>query len=98
MREYDAQHETQLLATLQAYVDSGGHHATIAAQCHVHPSTVKYRLRRIEELTSRKLDDVSVRFELALALRLLSLFTISGSTYSRTSSPRRPPIPRAIGM
>jgi DNA-binding PucR family transcriptional regulator len=78
LREYDAQHETQLLTTLQAFIDAGGHHSTIATRCHVHPSTVKYRLRRIEELTNRNLDDVGVRFELAIAVRLLALFNNLG--------------------
>jgi DNA-binding PucR family transcriptional regulator len=41
----------------------------VAAALHVHPQTVRYRLKRLRELFGERLDDPRVRFELALALR-----------------------------
>jgi DNA-binding PucR family transcriptional regulator len=36
---------------------------------HVHPNTVRYRVRRIEKLLSTSLDDPDDRLVLALSLR-----------------------------
>jgi DNA-binding PucR family transcriptional regulator len=58
-----------LADTLQAYLDGFGDIATIAQRLHVHPNTVRYRVRRIEKLLSTTLDDADDRLVLALALR-----------------------------
>ena len=41
----------------------------MAAELHVHPQTVRYRLARLRERFGERLDDPEARFELALALR-----------------------------
>jgi len=41
----------ELVVTALAHLDSGGRPAVTAAALHVHPNTVKYRLRRLRELT-----------------------------------------------
>ena len=43
--------------------------ARVAAELHVHPQTVRYRLARLRERLGSALDDPAARFELALALR-----------------------------
>lgn len=58
-----------LAQTLQAYLDGFGDVTTIAARLHVHPNTVRYRVRRIEKLLSTSLDDPDDRLVLALGLR-----------------------------
>ncbi len=63
----------QLLTTLRAYVEEDGHHQRIAGRCHVHVSTVKYRLARIAELLARPLQPWETRFEITLAFRLADL-------------------------
>lgn len=63
----------QLLTTLRAYVEEDGHHQRIAGRCHVHVSTVKYRLARIAELLHRPLQPWGTRFEITLAFRLADL-------------------------
>lgn len=78
LAEYDRAHRTNLLATLRAYLESGGHHPTVAERCHIHPSTVKYRLARIAEMIHRPLGDADTRFELLAALRLADLLAASG--------------------
>jgi len=62
--------DMQLVATLRAFLEADGHHGTIAARCHIHKSTVKYRLARIAEVLRRPLSDPEVRFELRLAVAL----------------------------
>jgi DNA-binding PucR family transcriptional regulator len=58
-----------LAETLRAYLDGFGDVAAVAQRLHVHPNTVRYRVRRIEKLTSTSLDDPDVRLVLALGLR-----------------------------
>jgi DNA-binding PucR family transcriptional regulator len=62
--------EDPLLAdTLRAYLDGFGDVSAVAKHLHVHPNTVRYRVRRIEKLMSTSLDDPDVRLVLALGLR-----------------------------
>jgi DNA-binding PucR family transcriptional regulator len=41
----------------------------MAADLHVHPQTVRYRLTRLRELLGEALDDPDARFELEVVLR-----------------------------
>jgi DNA-binding PucR family transcriptional regulator len=58
-----------LADTLAAYLDSFGDIGAAAQWLHVHPNTVRYRVRRIEKLLSTSLDDPDDRLVLALGLR-----------------------------
>lgn len=72
--EYDAAHNAPLTLSLRTYLAHNRSLKTTAEALHVHKQTVIYRMRRVEELTGRRLghmDDV-VTFWLALkALDLL---------------------------
>lgn len=59
----------RLTETLRAWLDHQGEVARVAAELHVHPQTVRYRLGRLRERLGDALDDPAARFELALALR-----------------------------
>jgi DNA-binding PucR family transcriptional regulator len=61
--------EPMLADTLRAYLDGFGDIAAVAQRLHVHPNTVRYRVRRIEKLLSTSLDDPDDRLVLALGLR-----------------------------
>jgi DNA-binding PucR family transcriptional regulator len=61
--------DPMLADTLQAYLDGFGDIAAVAHRLHVHPNTVRYRVRRIEKLLSTSLDDPDDRLVLALGLR-----------------------------
>jgi DNA-binding PucR family transcriptional regulator len=58
-----------LADTLGAYLDGFGDIAAVAQRLHVHPNTVRYRVRRIEKLLSTSLDDPDDRLVLAIGLR-----------------------------
>lgn len=58
-----------LAETLRVYLDSFGDIAAAAQLLHVHPNTVRYRARRIEQLLSTSLADPDVRLVLSLSLR-----------------------------
>ena len=59
----------RLEATLLAWLRHQGNVAAIAAELHVHPQTVRYRLARLREQFGETLEDPDARFELELALR-----------------------------
>jgi DNA-binding PucR family transcriptional regulator len=58
-----------LAETLRVYLDSFGDIAAAAQQLHVHPNTVRYRARRLEQLLCTSLADPEVRLVLSLSLR-----------------------------
>jgi DNA-binding PucR family transcriptional regulator len=60
----------QLIETLYAYFQTSGSPREAGALLHLHPSTVKYRIRIIRELLGPRLEDQSTRFDLELAVRL----------------------------
>jgi len=59
-----------LLKTLDAYLDHAGALEPAARSLFVHPNTMRYRLRRIAELTGRDPRDGRDRFALRVALAL----------------------------
>lgn len=61
--------EPLLAETLHAYLDGFGDIAAVAGRMHVHPNTIRYRVRRIETLLGASLDDPDDRLVLALGLR-----------------------------
>jgi len=63
----------RIAETLLAWLQSGENAAEVAQRIHVHPQTVRYRLRQIHELFGDQLRDPDRRFELQLALRLRQL-------------------------
>lgn len=64
-----------LLETLYAYLDLGGSAERAAEILYCHPNTVRYRLRRLQELTGRSLSDPHGIAELAAAAYALNLGT-----------------------
>ena len=69
LTEHDRRHRSSLLESLRAYIEANGRWAEAAAVLHVHRHTLRYRIRKIEELTGRDLSDAGDRLELWLALR-----------------------------
>ncbi|MFJ6694897.1 PucR family transcriptional regulator [Streptomyces sp. NPDC091272] len=67
---YDAKHRSQLVETLNAWLDAFGDVPAAAASGRVHPNTFRYRIRRVAEVAGADLRDPSVRFALMLQLRL----------------------------
>jgi DNA-binding PucR family transcriptional regulator len=55
--------------TLRAFLDHRGNAPGMAEALHVHPQTVRYRLRKLRELFGDALDDAEQRFELETAIR-----------------------------
>ncbi|MGK4583234.1 PucR family transcriptional regulator [Kitasatospora sp. HPMI-4] len=69
LREHDRTARGDLVASLRAWLSRHGQWDAAAADLGVHRHTLRYRMRRVEELLGRSLDDTDVRMELWLALR-----------------------------
>jgi len=63
----------RVLDTLGPWLEQRGTAAEIAALLHVHPQTVRYRIRQIERAFGDRLASPDARFSLELSLRLLRL-------------------------
>ncbi|MFF0206320.1 PucR family transcriptional regulator [Streptomyces sp. NPDC005017] len=67
--EHDATGRGDLVASLKAWLSRHGQWDAAAADLGVHRHTLRYRMRRVEEILGRSLDDPDVRMELWLALK-----------------------------
>jgi sugar diacid utilization regulator len=67
---YDRQHQTELGHTLRAYMANRCNVSVTAKTLHVHPNTVAYRLRRVEELLHIDVSDPQAMLHLQLALMI----------------------------
>jgi DNA-binding PucR family transcriptional regulator len=68
---YDAEHNTELVTTLDRYLDFGCNASRAARALHVHPKSLAYRLRRIGEISGLDLNTREDRLNVELALRIL---------------------------
>ena len=67
---YDERHRAELLPTLREFLACSGSWHACAAAMYVHVNTVRYRIRRIEELTGRDLSSLADQVDFFLALRI----------------------------
>ncbi|MEU2512191.1 PucR family transcriptional regulator [Streptomyces syringium] len=72
LRDHDATGRGDLVASLRAWLSRHGQWDAAAADLGVHRHTLRYRMRRVEEILGRSLDDPDVRMELWLALKATS--------------------------
>ncbi len=63
----------ELLRSLEAFIEQNGQWEKAARQLYCHRHTLRYRIKRIEELTGRDLKSARDRIELWLALRAREL-------------------------
>ncbi len=66
LTDYDTEHGTQLLPTLEAFLRAGSQIASASEHLAVHRHTVRSRIRKIQALCGVDLTDPVVRAELLL--------------------------------
>ena len=76
---YDTQHHSDLLVTLDAFLQSNGNKAATADALYLQRRSVYYRLTRIEELLGHSLEPADHRVRLYLAMRAREVLQ-TGST------------------
>ena len=70
LADLDTRSGSEFTASLRAYLDHFGDVRAAAAALHVHPNTLRYRIRRVQTLTGMDLDDPATRLVVALSLRV----------------------------
>ncbi|MGH2711090.1 MAG: PucR family transcriptional regulator [Actinomycetota bacterium] len=71
--EYDSQHGGELIPSLHSFLEHNARWESAAAELLVHRHTLRYRMRKVEELTGRDLDSARDRMEFWLALQAREL-------------------------
>jgi purine catabolism regulator len=71
--EYDRDHNGELAGSLRAFLQHNARWEAAAGQLYVHRHTLRYRMRKVEELTGRDLTSSFDRMEFWLALRARDL-------------------------
>ncbi len=91
---YDDQYETQLVHTLESFLDEDGSVAKTAGRLFTHRHTVRYRLERIRELTGLDVSSSDGRERLGLglkAMRVLGVIAPRGPATERGAEAGRVP-------
>ena len=73
LREYDEQNSSDLVNSLACFLEANGHWGDAAEKLYVHRHTLRYRMKRVEEITGRDLDLSQDRMEFWLALKAREL-------------------------
>lgn len=70
LARHDEEHATRYVATLRAWLDAQADVHEAASRLGVHPNTVRYRMRRMSEVTSLELDRADKRLAMIIALEV----------------------------
>ncbi len=73
LQEYDEQNSSDLVKSLACFLEANGHWGDAAEKLYVHRHTLRYRMKRVEEITGRDLDQSQDRMEFWLALKAKEL-------------------------
>lgn len=68
--DYDRDHDSELVRTLQTYFKCGGNLKKLAEELGVHYNTVAYRIQRIKELAGVSFDNADQLLNLQIALKI----------------------------
>jgi sugar diacid utilization regulator len=74
---YDEQYETELVATVEAYLDNDGNVAATAKQLFTHRHTIRYRLERVRDLCGHDVSATEGREKLSLGLKAMRVLGIA---------------------
>jgi PucR C-terminal helix-turn-helix domain len=77
LAEYDEQYETELVTTIEAYLDNDGNVTPTAEQLFTHRHTVRYRLERVKELCGHDITSTEGREKLGLGLKAMRVLGIT---------------------
>jgi len=76
LEDYDKQHNTDLLPTLVEFLRSSADYALTAERLFIHVNTLRYRLRKIEEILGVDLRDINTLVNLYTALQAKMILKI----------------------
>jgi sugar diacid utilization regulator len=91
---YDEQYETELVRTLETFLDADGNVARTSEKLFTHRHTIRYRLERVKELTTLDVSSTDGRERLSLglkAMRVLGIVPPGGPAHEKGSEAGRVP-------
>ena len=91
---YDDQYETELVRTLETFLDADGNVAKTSEKLFTHRHTIRYRLERVKELTGLDVSSTDGRERLSLglkAMRVLGIVPPGGPAHEKGSEAGRVP-------
>ena len=74
---YDAQYDTELVRTLESFLDADGNVAKTAQKLYTHRHTIRYRLERVRELCGLDVSSTEGRERLGLGLKATRVLGIA---------------------
>ena len=74
---YDEQYETELVNTIEAYLDNDGNVTPTAEQLFTHRHTIRYRMERVKELCGHDITSTEGREKLGLGLKAMRVLGIA---------------------
>ena len=74
--DYDEQYETELVRTLESFLDADGNYAKTAEKLFTHRHTIRYRLDRVRELSGHDVGSSDGRERLSLGLKAMRVLGI----------------------
>ena len=74
---YDEQYETELVNTIEAYLDNDGNVTPTAARLFTHRHTIRYRMERVKELSGHDIGSTEGREKLSLGLKAMRVLGIA---------------------
>ncbi len=77
---YDEQYETQLVHTLESFLDADGNVARTSEKLFTHRHTIRYRLERVKELSGLDVGSTDGRERLGLGLKAMRVLGIPSGT------------------
>jgi DNA-binding PucR family transcriptional regulator len=77
---YDEQYATDLVATVEAFLEADGNVAGTAQRLFTHRHTIRYRLERVRELCGLDVGSSDGREKLSLGLKAMRVLGMSGAT------------------
>ncbi len=75
LEDASGEYGDELIRSLEAYIEQNGQWEKAARELYCHRHTLRYRIRRVEQLTGRDLSSARDRIEFWLALRARELVT-----------------------
>jgi DNA-binding PucR family transcriptional regulator len=76
LAKYDEQYDTELVATIEAYLENDGNVTPTAEQMFTHRHTIRYRLERVKELCGHDISSTEGREKLGLGLKSMRVLGI----------------------
>ena len=74
--DYDEQYETELVRTVESFLDADGNVARTAERLFTHRHTIRYRLERVRELSGLDVSSTDGRERLSLGLKAMRVLGI----------------------